>query len=279
MAFKIIGVAMGLYATYCAGVFFMQRQLLFPTDQIPTPERAPTIPVEHEKLWLDMPFGSVQAFYLKPGTGSADQPAPLVIFAHGNGDLIDFCIEEVIPFTRLGMGVLMVEYPGYGRSAGQPSQETITQTFVAAYDRMTGLPEVDASRVICYGRSLGGGAVCRLAGKRPTAAMILVSAFTSVHDFASRFLAPGFLVRDRFDNLSAVSDYPEPILIFHGNMDEIVPYAHGKKLAEAAQNAELITYSCGHNDMPITSASYWQNIARFLKRAGIIPDAKPPNTF
>lgn len=278
MALKIIGVAMGIYASYCAGIFFIQRQFLFPTDQIPTPESAPAIAVEHEKLWLDLPFGSVQAFFLKPGNPAAGKPYPLVIFAHGNGDLIDFCIDEVTPFTRLGMGVLMVEYPGYGRSGGHPSQKTITQAFVGAYDRITQHPSVDENRVICYGRSLGGGAVCQLAQKRPTQALILVSAFTSVNAYAKRFLLPGIMIRDHFDNLSMVAQYPEPVLIFHGNQDDIVPYSHGTRLAEAAENARLVTYSCGHNDMPIAGASYWRNITRFLEQADVISDAKPPIT-
>ncbi len=275
MTLKIIAIIAGIYATYCGGVYVMQRQVLFPVSQISRPETRPPIPVPHEVIWLDMPFGRVEAWYLLPPDNDGKTPAPLAILAHGNGDLIDTCLPEAMGFIRLGMGALLVEYPGYGRSEGNPSQETIKQTFVAAYDRIITRPAVDPGRMVFYGRSLGGGAAGQLAEERPSAAMILVSTFTGVKSFAHRFFAPGFLVRDRFDNLSIVKDYREPILIFHGRRDETVPYAHGVKLSEAAPNAQLISYDCGHNDMPPDAEAFWGEIRRFLQQSNIISDANP----
>lgn len=266
MILKLIGIAAFLYSAYLSGVFFLQRQVLFPVNQLPRPPVAPPIHVPHEKIRLEMPFGTVEAWYLMPESENPGKPSPLVILAHGNGDLIDTCLPEAMGFVRMGMRALMVEYPGYGRSTGKPNQGTVTETFIAAYDRIVSRPGVDPNRILFYGRSLGGGAICQLAKQRPSAAMILVSTFTSVDIFARRFYAPGFLVRDRFDNLSVVKSYDQPILIIHGNRDDVVPYSHGKALSEAAKDAQLVTYTCGHNDMPPDVPVFWGDIRDFLRR-------------
>ena len=80
------------------------------------------------------------------------------MFAHGNAELIDYWPEEFDEPRRWGAGVLLVEYPGYGRSDGAPSQDSITESMLAAYDWARQHADVDASRIIPYGRSLGGGA-------------------------------------------------------------------------------------------------------------------------
>jgi pimeloyl-ACP methyl ester carboxylesterase len=213
---------------------------------------------------LDTGFGKVESWYLAPGTAADRTPAPVVIFAHGNGELIDFWPDELKNFTKFGWGLLLVEYPGYGRSAGRPSQESITQIFIAAYDTLASRKDIDPDRIILFGRSLGGGAVCALASKRPTKALILMSTFTSVRSFAIRYLVPKFLVRDPFDNLEVVSNYKGPILILHGKHDGIIPYKHGMKLHNAAPHSKFITYDAGHNDCPPDWRIFWKDIESFL---------------
>jgi hypothetical protein len=170
----------------------------------------------------------------------------------------------------MGVGLLLVEYPGYGRSAGSPSQESISETFIKAYDRLAARQDVDASRIVLFGRSLGGGAVCDLALKRPSAALILMSCFKSVSAFAVRYLAPAFLIRDPFDNLSVVRQYPGPVLVIHGNFDEVVPFSHGRALHAAAPNGKMIAYPAGHNDCPPDWAVFWRDVEEFLRTHGIL---------
>jgi fermentation-respiration switch protein FrsA (DUF1100 family) len=99
-----------------------------------------------------------------------------------------------------------------------------------------------------------------------------MSSFTSVRSFAPRFLVPPFLVRDPFDNLAVVSDYPNPVLVIHGRRDNIIPYGHGLKLHRAARQGEMITYECQHNDCPPNWRVFWQDMASFLRKADIIPE-------
>ncbi len=170
----------------------------------------------------------------------------------------------------MGIGLLLVEYPGYGRSTGTPSQQSITNTFVAAYDALVSRKDVDPSRVVLFGRSVGGGAVCSLAMQRPSAALVLMSIFTSIQSMASKFLAPKFLVRDPFNNLEVIKGYKGPVLVIHGRYDSIIPYDHAIHLHRAAKKSRLITYESGHNDCPPDWNQFWKDIKLFLTDNGII---------
>ena len=267
---KYILLPLCIYAAYCGLLFLLQRRLMFPRGMIPTPPSSgPQIP-GLEKIWLDLEFGKVESWYMPPVSGGSAGPAPAVIFGHGNGELIEFWPAELSGFNRLGMALLLVEYPGYGRSAGSPSQKSITETFVAAYDVLSSRKDVDPSRIILFGRSLGGGAVCALAAERPSEALILMSTFTGAGSFAKRYLAPSFLVRDPFDNLPVVKNYPAPVLIMHGRHDTVIPFSHATALHRAAKQGKLIAYEAGHNDCPPDWNVFWRQIRSFLRENKII---------
>ena len=267
---KIIGWTLIFYCGYCIFLFLMQRSIIFPRNQIPTPTdtgiRIPGL----EKIWLDTEFGKIETWYLPPVPVPRAKPAPAVIFGHGNGELIDYWPVELQKFNQMGIGLLLVEYPGYGRSSGTPSQKSITGTFVAAYDALLSRNDVDPSRIILFGRSVGGGAICALARQRPSAGIILMSTFTSIQSMAAKFLAPKFLVRDPLNNLAVIKDYNGPVLVIHGQYDNIIPYAHGAKLHRAAKNSKLITYESGHNDCPPDWNQFWKDMEVFLIDYGII---------
>jgi fermentation-respiration switch protein FrsA (DUF1100 family) len=267
---KYIIWPLGIYMAYCGLLFLLQRQIMFPRGMIPQPPPSAQKLPGLEIIWLETESGKVESWLLPPVPGSAPGPAPAVIFGHGNGELIDFWPDDLAGFRRLGLAVLLVEYPGYGRSAGSPSQASITETFVAAYDALTTRKDMDASRILLFGRSLGGGAVCALSANRPSAALVLMSTFTSARSFAKRYLAPSFLVRDPLDNLSAVEKYKGPILIMHGRHDTVIPYSHATALRKAAQTGKLIAYEAGHNDCPPDWGVFWKDIEAFLRSNGII---------
>jgi len=266
---KIATWSIFIYLAYLGLMFLMQRQMMFPCGLIEVPKESLDIP-GLERIWIHTSFGKVETWFLPLSDKYGSKPTPVVMFAHGNGELIDFWPQELKNFNRMGLGVLLVEYPGYGRSEGSPSQATVEETFIAAYDALAARKDVDASKIILFGRSLGGGAVCALAAQRPTAALILMSTFTSARSFASKYLAPKFMVRDPFDNLTAVKSYPGPVLVMHGRFDEVIPYRHGVSLNQVARHSKLITYPSGHNDCPPNWDVFWQDVASFLQDAGIV---------
>lgn len=246
-----------VYAAYGTMIYAIQRAMLYPgTSLAGEPNAGVGVPgLEASRLSGD--FGDVDLWFLPPlsapdsGPESPiDAPAPVVLFTHGNGELIDYWPEPFEGLRRRGFAVALVEYPGYGRSTGEPSERAITDAIVAAYDNIAARTDVDTGAIFALGRSLGGGAACALAIRRPLAGLALQSTFRSVREMARRFMLPGFLVRDPWDNLAAVRGYEGPVIVFHGTHDEVVPYEHGVSLAEAAPNGELVTQDCGHNDAP-----------------------------
>jgi dipeptidyl aminopeptidase/acylaminoacyl peptidase len=117
MPIKIILWTLLFYMAYCSLIFLMQRQIMFPRHLIAIPQSGEDLPFM-EKIWIKTSFGKAEAWFLPPETKSQVTPAPAVIFAHGNGELIDLWPNEIKRFNRLGIGVFLVEYPGYGRSEG-----------------------------------------------------------------------------------------------------------------------------------------------------------------
>ncbi len=265
---KILQMILLCYAAYCTTLFLLQRKLIYPTYYIPVPEK-PAVPSKGvEVILLGTNSGKVESWYLPPRGIPSGQTAPHLIFAHGNAELIDFWVEEFEFLTLLGVGVLLVEFPGYGRSPGNPSQKSITEAFVEGYDTLIRLKKATPSEIIFMGRSIGGGVACSLAAQREPAAMILMSTFTSARSFAKRYLAPPMLLLDPYDNLEQVRSYKKPVLVIHGKNDELIPYGHGEALFKAASLGKLITYDSGHNDCPPDRRAFRKDIADFLHSAG-----------
>jgi len=258
---QFVGVLLLMVAAYWFFLFLSQRRILFPA---PSTAGAPPRPSDAYQVWLPLDSGRAEAWYFPPLVPTVG-PVPLLLFAHGNAELIDYWPDSFQDPRRWGMAVLLVEYPGYGRSEGRSAESTVRRAYLAAYDWATARDDVDPERIVGYGRSLGGGAIGLLARDRPLAAIILESAFTSTRPFAARFGAPGFLIRDLFDTAEAVRAYDGPLLVLHGEHDEIIPTKHGRELA-AAGNGELHLLPCGHNDCPRS----WSIIREFLPAHGIL---------
>jgi pimeloyl-ACP methyl ester carboxylesterase len=274
---KMTAVVLGIYLAYTTLLYLMQRQMMFPRHMAPTRQGAPAGAGGMERFWIEAGRARCEAWLVCPHPKHRGNPSPAVILAHGNAETIDFLVDEFEPFTRMGLALLLVEYPGYGRSTGTPSQQSITDVFLAAYDRLSARPDIDASRVVLVGRSLGGGAVCQLAARRPSAALILISSFTSAAAFAPRYLVPGFMVRDPFDNLAVVRGYDRPVLVFHGRGDTVIPFSHGQTLARNAADGRLVPYDCGHNDCPPDARDFWNRIASFLRASAVLADPALPH--
>jgi uncharacterized protein len=258
---KVAFAAVALFAVWLGILFVGQRRIIY------FPRRAgPLRAMEGLRtISLATNAGSVEALYL-PAAPPHDTRAPLVIFMHGNAELADEWIPEFQTVQQWGVGALLLEYPGYGRSEGSPTETSVTAAALAAYDWATAQPEVDSNRIVVHGRSLGGGAATRIATERHVAALILQSTFTSVRAFATRFLAPGFIVRDAFDILGRLQSYKGPLLVIHGIFDATIPIAHGRALG-AVPGAEYIELPCGHNDCP----QQWDVIRTFLMKHNVLP--------
>lgn len=262
--------ALVFYGVWLMVLYALQRTMVFPGAGTGPQQPATLFFPDMEILWHTTSEGPVEAWYV-PGQGaSADAPAPLVVFAHGNAEYLDDNRSLVASYRALGFNVLMVEFRGFGRSAGTPSERGIASDFLAMTQAVEQRPEVDGSRVVFHGRSLGGGVACALARLRKPAALVLQSTFTSIARMARSYLVPRFLVRDPFDNLGLLAGLDVPVLILHGKHDSMIPFAHAQANAKAATQSKLIAYDCDHNDCPPDSVVYWEDLRVFFQDGQIL---------
>lgn len=262
--------SLAVYLLFAMALLALQRMMLFPRHMIPDPPDVASRMPGLVRVDVSHTDGISEGWFI-PGRGvSAAAPGPVVFHAHGNAELIDYAAPALLQYVEWGVSVALVEYRGYGRSGGEPSEAGITADQVAFHDLVTARPEVDPARVVLHGRSLGGGAMGQLAARRPPRAMVLESTFRSVTSMAKRFLLPAFLVRDPFDTEAVLRTLEVPLLLMHGDRDEVIPYEHGQALLAAARDARLVTYAAGHNDLPPVSGPYWAEIRAHLVDAGVL---------
>ena len=248
----------------------LSRHILVPRHLVGERAAFDVAAIGGEVLWRAIEAGRVEAWFL-PGRGvSAAAPGPVVVFLHGNGERVEDWPRLLAPYRELGVSVLLPEYRGYGRSAGVPTEAGIVEDVVGFLDSVVARPEVDASRVVLHGRSIGGGVACDVARLRPPAAMVLSSTFTSIADMAVRMWIPRRLVPRSFDNIACVRELDVPVLIVHGDRDALIPVAHARALASAAKHGELVLYGADHNDCPPVSSSFWSDVRRLLERGGVL---------
>lgn len=268
-------VVIGVYTVWLIGGCAMQRHLIYPRHVIP-PTAAPSddrLAAWHaERIPLPLPDGGgeIDAWLIPGESTSAERPGPLVVFAHGNAELIDYWPETLTPYRELGVSVLLVEYRGYGRSAGKPSEKSIVDDFDRAIAKAITRPGIDGARLVYHGRSLGGGVLASLSRRRPPAAMIMQSTFTSIDDFAKKLLIPPLFIRDHYRSTEALRLFDGPVLILHGEHDSIIPFTHAERLHAAAPNSTIVPYRCDHNDFPVDSPKFWADIEHFLADAKLL---------
>jgi pimeloyl-ACP methyl ester carboxylesterase len=162
-------------------------------------------------------------------------------------------LYEVQRFRCLGLNVIVPEYVGYGMSSGRPSEQGCYAAAEAAYDYLTGRPDIDPTKVAACGWSLGGAVAVDLALRRPIAGLALFSSFTSMADMARRsfpFLPVSLLLRHRFESDRKIPSVRCPILIGHGLSDSIVPPVMADRLEALARArvTRLGIEGADHND-------------------------------
>jgi pimeloyl-ACP methyl ester carboxylesterase len=260
---RVAGLALLLYGLL---MYTMQRRLAFPGTSREVSRQAASAPAGVVQVWISTSFGPVEAWLVR----AADPNAPSLIFAHGNGELIDDWADAMARVARAGANVLLVEFPGYGLSAGRPSRDSIREAFREAYDWPVAEGGASASGVVAYGRSIGGGAASDLALDRPVRALVLQSTFSSTMRIARELFVPGFLVRDRWDVARAVAEYDGPVLVMHGPTDEVIPYDHAERVVRARTGLAVTRIDCGHNDCLSAWPTIVVEVADFLRTNGLL---------
>lgn len=208
-------------------------------------------------------------------------PLATLLHCHGNAGNLTHRAAIAAAMRDAGLSILLFDYRGYGRSAGRPSEEGLYADGEAAYDHLARQGDVDPARIVLFGESLGGAVACELALRRSSpAALVLESTFTRARDMARRvfpLLPVGPFLRHRLDTLAKLPRIRIPILVVHGDADEIVPFAMGERLFAAANEPKRFhrVRGAGHNDLhEVGGAAYARAIRDFLAEHLGFPPSK-----
>lgn len=194
----------------------------------------------------------------------------VLLWCHGNAGNIINRLDNLRELYRLGLSVFLFDYRGYGRSQGRPSEEGLYQDALGAYDYVAQTRRIRPERIALFGRSLGAAVAGEVASQRPAAGLILESAFPSVEALA-RFhyfgLPAHWLLGARFNLVERLKNISVPILVIHGDRDEIVPIQLGRQVFDAAKAPKsfYLVPGADHNDLyHVGGKPYFQRIKRFI---------------
>lgn len=190
----------------------------------------------------------------------------LIVYFHGNAGNLARWGQIVSPFVELGYEVFITDYRGYGKSTGKRSEKRMLNDSEYVYAFAKTLEKEE--RIILFGRSLGSAFASYLTGKNKPRLLILETPFYSLEDLAKNLFPiypTSLLLSYKFRNHRYLVGVKNPIYIFHGYEDEIVPYASGKQLHESLEGqVKLITIHGGHHNDLSSFDSYWEAMEKVL---------------
>jgi fermentation-respiration switch protein FrsA (DUF1100 family) len=243
----------------------LARKFLYYPDRLPAGMPPPGWAGGAEEVWIKCEDGvRIHGLWWPEPEG-----APVILFLHGNAQEVyswSLVRRELEP---AGCRLLLIDYHGYGKSGGEPHEAGLYLDGKASlrwlYDN-----GIEDSHLVVFGKSLGGGVACEIARERELMALVLESTFTSLAGVARKlfpFLPAGIPLGEVYDSVSKLPHARCPVLVIHGEMDELIPVGEGLELyAAAPEPKELyLVPGAGHNDVSLVAGSaYARKIASFL---------------
>lgn len=200
---------------------------------------------------------------------SAARPGkPTILYLHGNGGELSGRDDRFAAYQAQGFGVLFVSYRGYGASTGSPSEEGLVRDARAAYDWLIA-QGIGRDAIMLVGESLGSGVAVQLAAERPVGAVALEAPYYSAADIAASiywWLPVRLLMKDKFDSFLHIGKVRAPLLIIHGDQDEIIPLGEGRKLFDSANEPKQMVVVPGGTHGMIFSSDTWEREMRFFEQ-------------
>jgi fermentation-respiration switch protein FrsA (DUF1100 family) len=207
--------------------------------------------------------GDAQVLHLTTSTGipiaavfgSAYEPnRPTILYFYGNAGCVAYSEGEFDHFRKLNCNVLIPDLSGYGASGGKPSETNFYATADAAWDYLQSRPQINKSKIIVVGWSMGAGVAVDLASRKSVAGLATFNAFTTLPAMARKvmpYIPTGLFLKYKFDNLSKISRIHCPVLICNGKIDTLVPPDMSDKLAAAAGGpvTRLVIPTADHNSI------------------------------
>lgn len=262
IALRVILIA---YLGLCIVLAVFQTQMIFPGSASQGRKDSIVRPFAGAELVeLKTKDGEKVAALFGGATTINNQPLsdaksrPTLLYFYGNGMCMADCEGEFLHFRQRGFNVLIPDYLGYGMSSGKPSEQGVYATADAAYEHLAQRPDIDASKIIPFGWSLGGAAAIHIASSESfghkVPCLVTVSAFTSMGDMAHHlfpYVPAKLFLKHHFENEQKLRTIHAPIFIAHGAQDDMIPFEMSNKLAAAA-GGKVTKYDVNegkHNDV------------------------------
>jgi len=261
-----IGIA--VYCGLCLLVLFRQSRYVYYPDK-----RVDTVPSQmgmaFEEVTLRSADGETLGAWYVPAASNATDDVT-ILFCHGNAGDIGDRVGSIRTFHDLGFNVMIFDYRGYGTSTGRPTEKGTYLDARAAWDHLVEDRGILPGRIAVFGRSLGGSVASCLAEQTAPGMLILESTFTSAPDMAARmfpFLPVRWLTRFRYDTVARMKNIKCPVMVAHSRQDEMIPFLHGRRIFEAANEPrKFVEFPGGHNDGGFDiSPEYQRELLKFVE--------------
>ncbi len=264
---KLLIAGVCLYAVIVAFVYYRQSSLIYYPDMpgrniVATPER---IGLEYQNVqFVTGDKVNLHGWFIPHRAAKGT-----LLFFHGNAGNISHRLESIEIFHRLELNVFILDYRGYGQSEGRVSEQGTYRDAEAAWNYLIQTRGARPEQVIIFGRSLGASIASWLARKHTPAGLIIESGFSSVPAMAKRiypFLPVSWLTNFKYDTKNYVSTIACPVLVAHSRSDDLIPFAEGREIFDAAPRAKQFLEMRGdHNDGFIISGStYVDGLRSFI---------------
>ena len=266
MLFSLSIVAAIAYCALALVIFIAQPGLIY----YPEPGRniiaAPDyVGLAHEPVEISTTNGETLHGWFVPAPAAKGT----MLFFHGNAGNISHRMEYLLMFHRLGYNTFIFDYRGYGQSSGSPSESGTYLDAQAAWRYLTEAKGIPPARIVLFGESLGGAVAAWLAMNEKPGALVLASVFTSVPDMAAKiypFLPVRLLSRFDYNTIEYLRTVTCPVFVAHSSQDDIVPFAHGRALYQAAREPkQFLELQGGHNSGFIFMREDWvEALGKFI---------------
>ena len=234
------------YGALVALLYVTQRAIQYFPERFRTAPAAAGLPQAQEVV-LDTADGERVIVWHVPPRGNK----PVVLYFHGNGGSLRMRIDRFRDLTADGSGLVALSYRGYGGSSGAPTEAGLAADALAAYAFTTA--RYPAEHIVLWGESLGSGVAVALAAEMPVGWLILQSPFTSAADVGAQrywFVPVRLLMKDQFHSDLRIGKVTAPVLVLHGERDDVVPIALAERLYSLINAPKRFVRfaQIGHND-------------------------------
>jgi fermentation-respiration switch protein FrsA (DUF1100 family) len=256
----IVAAVLCVYVGALAVLYFTQRSLMYFPETVHTTPAQAGLPQAEEIALTTADGMHITAWHVAPRDGK-----PVILYFHGNGGALRYRVERFSRLLADGIGIVAVEYRGYGGLSGSPSEPGLIADGEAGYALAAARYAVP--QIVLWGESLGAGVAVALAAEKPVGRVILEAPFTSAAAIAARqywYMPVRLLMSDQFRTDERIRNVTAPLLILHGAKDEVVPYAMAEQLFELANKPKRIVrfLDGGHEDLDNNGALV--AVGRFL---------------